>query len=237
MTAASGHDVELVSSGYQGIVYKVRAKSLQLEGAAPASHYLIVKEAMGFAPVRKLRQMMIRREYRVYRRLDGIRGIPRCYGLKDGKRLLLEFVDGRSLRESYRELPNWDAYFAALLDIILAAHRVGVAHADLKRKDNILVTNDGLPCLVDFGTAVVRKGSGVLNRWMFRQACQIDLNAWIKQKYQGLYEEISVEDAQYFRPTLIERWSRFVREIWYKITGRRRREERRRAEEHQRSHR
>lgn len=128
-------------------------------------------------------------------------------------------------------------FFAALLDIILSVHRAGVAHADLKRKDNILVTPDGQPRILDFGAAVVKKETGAWNDRLYRQACQIDLNAWIKHKYLGKYDEISDEDAKYFRPTRAEIWSRFFREIWYKLTGRRRREERRWARQSRESHR
>ncbi len=230
-------DRELISSGYQGVVYKISADSLPPGGPDPESHWLIVKEAMGFAPVRKLRQLMIRREFEIYRRLEDVPGVPKCFGLQDGKRLLLEFIDGHSLRLSNHELPDREAFFAELLEIIQAVHRAGVAHADLKRKDNILVTRDGRPRLIDFGTAVVKKGTGGWNDRIFRQARQIDLNAWIKHKYLGRYDEISDKDAQYFRPTRVEKWSRFVREIWYKLTGRRRREQRRWARQSRESHR
>ena len=48
-------------------------------------------------------------------------------------------------------------------------------------------------------------GGGVLRDWIFREACQIDLNAWVKHKYLARYDDISDEDRQYFDPTLVER--------------------------------
>ena len=36
----------------------------------------------------------------------------------------------------------------------------------------------------------------------------MDLNAWVKHKYLGRYDEISAEDKKYFHPTLIERGAR-----------------------------
>ncbi|MFQ5635928.1 MAG: hypothetical protein ACE5G3_11450, partial [Gammaproteobacteria bacterium] len=71
-----------MSRGYQGAVYKVRAGP-----EFPGTEYLVVKDAMGSGPARALRRRMIRREYAVYRRLDGVRGVPRCFGLRD-ERLL-----------------------------------------------------------------------------------------------------------------------------------------------------
>jgi len=216
------HGGELISSGYQGVVYKIKVDPSSPELPESDSQYLIVKETMGSAMVRRLRRFMLRREYAVYRRLEGIAGIPRCYGLEDGNRLILEFIDGHSLRLSKDELPDREAFFSALFTIILAAHRAGVAHADLKRKENILVTTGGYPRLIDFGSAVMRKESGgAWNRWLFGLACQIDLNAWIKHKYLGRYDEISADDEKYFRPTLIERGARKIRRTWRKLTRRR----------------
>jgi serine/threonine protein kinase len=240
---APDHGGELISSGSQGVVYKVRADSIQFQEMGPtprplpASGYLIVKEAMGLPGIRALRRKMIRREYEVYRRLEGLPGIPECYGLMDEDHLMLEFIDGHSLRLSMDELPDRDAFFSQLLQILLAAHGVGIAHSDMKRKDNILVTPAGEPRLVDFGSAVIRKDAGAVNHWMFRQACQIDFNAWVKHKYLGRYDLISTEDAPYFRLTSVERWTAPVRKAWRKITARHWREHRRGAPQKPESHR
>jgi len=213
---------ELLSSGYQGVVYKVPAGP-----EYPDVEYLIVKQAMGSALVRAFRRWMIRREYRVYARLSGIPGVPRCFGL-NGDRLILEFIDGQPLRLSAGELDDRDRFFAALLATLQSIHRVGVAHSDMKRKDNVLVTPAGLPCLIDFGSAVLRpQNAGALRDWIFREACQIDLNAWIKHKYLARYDEISDEDAKYFDPTLIERVARPIRRVWRKLTARKLRKARR----------
>jgi serine/threonine protein kinase len=229
------HGGELISSGYQGVVYKVRSDSSFFDGSPleerlPDNQFLIVKEVMGSRFIRKLRRWMIRREYEVYRHLEGIPGIPRCFGLIKGDRLLLEFIEGQPLRLSDNELVDRDKFFSSLLVLILATHRAGVAHSDMKRKENILVTSEGMPYLIDFGSAIVRKDSGrIWSRWLFSLACKIDLNAWIKHKYLGRYDDISADDAQYFRPTFVERWARIVRRIWRRITGRRWRKARRQS--------
>lgn len=215
---------ELLSSGYQGVVYKVPAGPDH-----PGTEHLIVKQAMGSAPVRAFRRWMIRREYRVYQRLEGVAGVPRCFGLH-GDSLLLEFIDGEPLRLSAGELQDRDGFFSALLVTLQSIHRAGVAHSDMKRKDNILVTDAGLPCLIDFGSAVLRpRNAGGFRNWAFRQACQVDLNAWVKHKYLARYAEISAEDARYYDPTLVERIARPIRRVWRKLTARQLRKARRRA--------
>ena len=71
--------------------------------------------------------------------------------------LLLEFIEGQPLRLSDNELVDRDKFFSALLVLILATHRAGVAHSDMKRKENILVGREGMPYLIDFGSAIVGK--------------------------------------------------------------------------------
>jgi predicted Ser/Thr protein kinase len=217
---------ELLSAGYQGVVYKVAAGSKY-----PGTDYLIVKQPMGSILARWFRRRMISREYSVYLRLAGIAGIPECFGLEDGERLVLEFIEGHPLKLASGELEDRELFFDALLKVLQASHLAGVAHADLKRKENILVTPTGLPCLIDFGSAVTcAEDSHFLRRWLFRQACQIDLNAWVKHKYLGQYDKISSADIPYYQPTFIERVVRPLRRIWRKITARQWRKRRRRSQ-------
>ena len=215
-TSPAGNTTRLLARGYQGAVSVIET----------ADGRFIVKEAMGAWPLRALRRAMLRREHEVYQRLQGIPGVPRCHGLHDGHRLLLEYVDGPSLREVHLAPTDRDQFFAALLAVIQAVHRAGVAHADLKRKDNVLVGPGGVPVLIDFGSAVI-DGRGLLRRMLFRQAVRMDLNAWVKLKYRRRYEQIATADRDYYRPTALEQLARLVRETWRRLTGRRWRKARR----------
>ena len=109
----------------------------------------------------------MRREHAVYERLAGVPGIPRTYGLVDGEFLALEYVAGPSLRAHEARLADRDAFFARLLETVNAMHAAGIAHADLKRKDNIIVGSGERPYLIDFGIAV-RRGDSRIGRSWFR---------------------------------------------------------------------
>ena len=129
-------------------------------------------------------------------------------------RALIDYVEGPNARDA--QLADRDAFYDRALAVIQAIHARGVAHADLKRRDNILVGAGEQPLLLDFGLAVLRaEGFHPLNHWLFDLACRFDLNAWIKHKYRYREGEISETDGVYHRPLPFEsawrRIRRFVR--------------------------
>ncbi|MCL4791687.1 MAG: hypothetical protein KJ040_06490 [Gammaproteobacteria bacterium] len=208
-----------LSRGYQGVVW--------LRGTG--ADRVVVKQAMGRGLVLWLRRAMLRREYAAYQRLDGVPGVPRCLGMEADGSLLLEFAEGEPYRETAAALADRARFFRELLRCILAVHAAGVAHADLKRRGNILISPDGSPVLLDFGSAILQsQRGGWLNGLMFRQACRMDLNAWVKLKYRRRYDLIAEEDRARYHPTRVEAVARSVRRLWRKLSGRQMRKARRR---------
>lgn len=208
-----------LSSGYQGAVY--------LE-EGPAGRR-VVKQPLGGPLTRPLRRAMLRHEHAAYRRLDGIPGIPRCLGLGEGGELLLEYVEARPYDDRlFTDEATRGRFFDRLLELIQALHATGVSHSDLKRRGNILVDAASNPWLIDFGTAVLaRPRGGFLNRLLFRHACRIDLNAWVKLKYRRQFDVISEADQRWYRPSRIENLARALRRGWRKLSARQWRKARR----------
>jgi len=154
---------------------------------------LVVKAAMGSGLVRMLRERTLLREYAAYRRMDGLVGVPKCHGLVAGHFLVLEFVRGVPYREA--RWTDRDGWFRELLRVLRSIHARGVSHGDLKSKANIMVTADEKPCVIDFGTAFVLKpGFHPLNNGLFEHGRRMDINAYVKHKYHGRYEDITGED-------------------------------------------
>jgi len=187
---------------------------------------VVVKKAHGTGPLGPLYRHLLRREHAVYQQLAGVPGVPRTYGLIAGEHLALEYIPGPSLRSHERELADRAGFFAALLETLRAMHAAGVAHADLKRKANIIVGPGERPWLIDFGIAA-RRGRSALSRVWFEHMAQGDYNAWIKLKYGRRIEPaeaasvLSPEDADLYRPLWTERVARTLRVTWQTITLRR----------------
>ena len=187
---------------------------------------VVVKTAHGSGPFGPLYRYLLRREHAVYEQLAGVPGVPRTYGLVDGEHLALEYIAGPSLRAHERELKDRVGFFAALLETLRAMHAAGVAHADLKRKANIIVGPNERPWLIDFGIAA-RRGTSRLSRAWFEHSVQGDYNAWVKLKYGRRIEPaeaadvLSSEDAALYRPLWSERVARAIRVPWQTITLRR----------------
>jgi predicted Ser/Thr protein kinase len=187
---------------------------------------VVVKTAHAGGPLGGLYRYLLRREHAVYEQLAGVPGVPQTYGLIDGEHLALEYIAGPSLRAHERELKDRAGFFAALLETLRAMHAAGVAHADLKRKANIVVGPGERPWLIDFGIAA-RRGTSRLSRAWFEHSVQGDYNAWIKLKYGRRIEPaeaasvLSAEDARLYRPLWTERIARAIRVPWQAITLRR----------------
>jgi serine/threonine protein kinase len=228
LSAAHG---KRLGGGYQGAVHLY---------ASPVGD-VVVKEAHEGSWLSPLWRRLLRREAAVYARLAGIPGIPRSYGLLDGRYLLLEHVPGPSYRGAQTNLVDREQFFALLLETLRAMHAAGVAHGDLKRKDNLLVGPGERPYLIDFGIARQRTGSGGLRAWWFEHARQGDYNAWIKLKYGRRIDPaaaaavLSSADAAIYKPLWTERIARAIRIPWQKITLRRPRQRWRRRREEQRN--
>jgi len=215
-----GSPRRFLSSGYQGAVYL---------DEGPAGRR-VIKQPIGNRLTLPVRRAMLRHEHSAYQRLAAIAGVPRCLGLGADGELLLEYIEAQPYDDRLiadELVREW--YFEQLLALILAIHAAGVSHSDLKRRGNILVDAEFRPWLIDFGTAVLSKpGGGYVNRLLFRHACRIDLNAWVKLKYRRQFDALSDEDRRWYRPSRIEVLARALRRGWRKLSGRQWRKARRR---------
>ena len=210
--------VQLINQGHQGIAFQ-----MDVDGQS----FLVKKTNQASPLAGRISQYFINHEYKIYQRLKGITGIPKCYGLSDDGSLILEFIDGHSYREKERTLEGRDQFFADLLTLILTIHAGGVSHGDLKRKDNILIGENNQPYLIDFGTAMtLNPKDQFIKRWLYNFSKQTDLNAWIKHKYSRQYDRIEEDDLVYYSSSKMDKLVRLTRRFWRTLTFRQLRKKR-----------
>jgi predicted Ser/Thr protein kinase len=187
---------------------------------------IVVKSPHRRFPFGRIARASVRREAGIYAQLENVPGIPKCHGLAAEQHLALDHIAGHSLRD--RMPAGRDEFFARLLVTIQAMHAAGVAHGDLKRKNNVLVGPDERPYIIDFGIARA-DGPGLIARLLFNWFRQLDLNAWVKLKHGGRPAALPAADAAIHRPLLLEHLARMVRIPWQFLTLRRPRQRWRQA--------
>jgi predicted Ser/Thr protein kinase len=196
----------ILAAGYQG-------QTLLYENN---NRKYVIKVPHGRGLLRWFHASMLRHEYQVYKHLADFSGAPACYGLMDRQYLILEFIEGSTIRDR-RPLDEAE-FLLKLLEFIKSMHLRGIAHMDLKRKDNLLVTVDDNPCILDFGAAVIKKkGFHPFNRFRYRLATQFDYNAWIKHKYHDSHEALTEEDKCLYKVTWIETLAGKIKRTFKKI--------------------
>ncbi len=120
-----------------------------------------------------LARRLCRREARALARRDGLPGTPRLLHA-DRKSLRREWIEGKPMQLARPDL----AYFRAARALLARLHRRGVAHNDLAKEPNWLVTPGGEPALVDFQLALVAPRRGRLFRMLGRE----DIRHLLKHK-------------------------------------------------------
>jgi len=129
--------------------------------------------------VRLLGRAQVAREARVYHALAGLDGVPRLLGRPSETSLLLEYVDGRRLSKE-AGAPDAAELAARLRQLVDEVHRRGVAHVDLRGRDNILVDSRRHVRVLDFGASWLRGEGGWLRRRLFALGALIDRAAVLK---------------------------------------------------------
>jgi len=102
-------------------------------------------------------RFLIWREAKAYRKLRGIKGVPKFYGVMDGIALAVEEIPGRSLENLEKEMHLPHTFFESMGTLVNAFHQRGLAHCDLKRAPNTLLGDDGMPYIVDWAASISRE--------------------------------------------------------------------------------
>lgn len=126
---------------------------------------------------------LARREVAALQRADGIPNIPRVLALSNASAIVMSYVDGVQVTAA-GDSDGFDAeFFERLMTLIGQLHERGVGHGDLEKLDNIMVTPDGEPALVDFTSAIV-SGASPIAALVLPEIMANDVRAVYKLKAQ-----------------------------------------------------
>lgn len=130
----------------------------------------------GYRPPRFLERFLARKEISNYRKVDGIPGVPRFLGQIGDDSHLHEYVEGVTLNVYPGAVK--DSFFDDLDEILSAVHERGLAYVDFAKDENIVVSEEGDPCLIDFQICLDHAGKrGLLApfyRWLGRRLMRED---------------------------------------------------------------
>ncbi len=210
-----------IGGGNQGSIFRIRVDGKTAVIKDIAGRSLFYRLLVG--------RWMLEREYRVYRKLQGLEGIPTLYHKLDRDGFLCEYIVGDPLSSFSRDAPLPPSFFDALHELVENIHARGVVHSDLKHKKNILVSADHKPYLVDFGASLTRGPRwNLLNRWLYVQFREIDRKAVskIRRRFsRGNPDEEDLESLR--RRNVMERCSTLYQSV-YRFFSRKHRWKRRR---------
>lgn len=161
-----------------------------------------------------LARSLCRREARALARLDGLQGTPRLLAA-DRRTLRREWIEGQPMQVAQ---PRNAEYFRAARILLTHLHRQGIAHNDLAKEPNWLVTPTGRPALVDFQLALVAPRRGRA----FRALAREDIRHLLKHKRSYCPEHLTARERRILAtPAAVSRvWMATVKPAYTFVTRR-----------------
>ncbi|KAG6888608.1 hypothetical protein C0995_007037 [Termitomyces sp. Mi166 len=158
-----------IAGGATGDAHKATIELITSEGETLSFPDAIIKLSFGRVEGKRMRH-----EYDVYQHLSssGVTGIPYVFGLfedaeSDALALLMTDVGtclvGRTPYENDEFRPVTETEADAFMEVLKPIHAAGVRHRDL-RVENLVLSEDGVPYIIDFDRAVLNASERSRNR-------------------------------------------------------------------------
>ena len=164
--------------------------------------------------VRWLARLLMRREARALALLEDVDGIPQLVRLAPHS-LDREFIAGVPMQLAQPRDPQ---YFKSAAKLVRRMHRCGVAHNDLAKEPNLLVTDAGKPAVVDFqlASSAIRRGR------LFRLLAREDIRHLLKHKRTYCPEQLTARERQILdSPSWLARlWMKSGKRVYLFVTRR-----------------
>lgn len=144
---------------------------------------VVIKDFAGKSRwVRWLGRVQIARESRAYSWLGPLPGLPRFLGRVDAHALALERIDGVQLIRAPQRSANGQQLLARLQGVMEGLHAAGLAHLDLRGRENVMLGANGEIYVLDLAGAVWLRPGSLAHRLFFRWLKLTDHAALLKWK-------------------------------------------------------
>ena len=139
---------------------------------------------------------LIQKEWKMYSRLAGIKGVPQPVERIDRFAFAMEFIPGRPIKRRESLPPS---FFPALEQVLSEVHSRGVVHLDLRHKGNILLSEKGEPFLIDFNSGFSFKEEGLFRRFLFPMLRWVDYGGLLKLKQRSSPSSMTPEELYFLK--------------------------------------
>ncbi|MBN2126111.1 MAG: hypothetical protein JW821_17565 [Deltaproteobacteria bacterium] len=144
-------------------------------------------------------RFLVWREYRAYRRLRGLKGVPSLYRVIKGLAMVIERIPGRPMEGLEGERRLAPEFFDDLRVLVSDIHNRGIAHCDLKRAPNVILGEDGRPYIVDWSASILQREFGFYPASLiYERFVADDFNGVTKLQLRHCPEAIRSEDRKRF---------------------------------------
>lgn len=160
-------------------------------------------------------RLVINREVKAYQCLAGFRSAPAFIAKVDSCAFLMEHVAASQLPRRKRGRELGLSFFEQLHAAVNEMHARGVAHGDI-RKNNLLVREDGSPCIIDFQTCAFDSIDPIRHR-IFNYISRLDDLTVVKLKKRFLPKLVGEREQEILSATPLSlKVGRFIRRRIYR---------------------
>jgi predicted Ser/Thr protein kinase len=198
---------------HQGSGYQSTVTLLEFPPHLPGGEveFAVVKDFSETPPAfrRFIAPLLVRREVRALQFLRGTPGVPHFFCRIGQLAFAMEYIEGTPIATfSKGELPP--EVFPRVQQVIDEIHSRGVAHCDLKRRTNLILTPQGTVYLIDFAAALIgNRPFHPVTNWLQRQMVEVDNKSLPRLKKFVAPELLTEEDKRKLEnPTVLEKWAR-----------------------------
>ncbi len=160
-------------------------------------------------PLSPVARLLVHREARVLKRLQGWKHAPALLGTLGGLALGMEFIPGDTLSAGVQGVSQ--EVFDQLQNTLARLHAAGITHNDLHGTN--VVVSAGVPVLLDF-TSALRAPRWLRNWPIFRQLRRSDMKNLVKMRQRLTGQKPSAEQAAMLAEP---GWVQTVRNAWKRL--------------------